>query len=547
MQIKYFFAVAILTMTILFLGSPSAVSGITIAELQAQIQALMQQLSELQAQQDTTPSQWCHTFNSNLGYANSGSSEVGYLHTALQKENFSYAPDTDNVYADGTSQALIQFQKKYGILQNGYAGPTTRAKLNSLYGCAKTANQSGGANSSFVAPSSNSSTNNSGSNNSQNTASGCVDSDSADANAFGSYTYGSATDSSGVTQDICSNDTAVFEAYCTLNGSRASTLAQCAFGCWNGKCNSESEKRAVTVKYPNGGEVFTTDKIYTISYSVKNILVKSGYPLNIYIERGVQGGATNDFISIAGTLDSQKFSFDPSKFDMTGDNFTIKVCSYDGKVCDRSDNYFSINASSVTPTPVPDPTPNPTPIPPTTCISSWTCDLWSACVDSKQSRNCYDLVCQTPDKIETQVCSTICNPSWNCSSWSACTNGQQTQLCSDSRHCLPNKVLTQTCTSTCNDSDGGLDYFTKGSATDKSGVHNDLCVTASRLAEYYCNKYEVAAYQWQDCPDVCSNGACNRIVSLTPSNSSDEDLIAFMSASLATIAEQVKALFTAKQ
>jgi Na+-transporting methylmalonyl-CoA/oxaloacetate decarboxylase gamma subunit len=82
---------------------------------------------------------WCHTFNKNLGYADSGTDEIVSLHTALDKEGFSYAPDTGNIYANGTSQALIQFQTKYGILPlSGFVGTKTRAKLNSLYGCATT-------------------------------------------------------------------------------------------------------------------------------------------------------------------------------------------------------------------------------------------------------------------------------------------------------------------------------------------------------------------------------------------------------------------------
>ena len=63
---------------------------------------------------------WCHTFNTNLGYAQSGTAEVGYLHTALQKQGISFAPDTGNTYSTGTAGAVQKFQKKYGISQTGY-------------------------------------------------------------------------------------------------------------------------------------------------------------------------------------------------------------------------------------------------------------------------------------------------------------------------------------------------------------------------------------------------------------------------------------------
>ena len=140
MRIKFFFVVAVLATAILCFGATSVRAvdnSALIAQLIAQIQALQAQLQTLQAQQGVTPT-WCHTFNTNLGFANSGSDEVGALHTVLDKEGNSYAPDTGNTYDEGTAHAVIQLQAKYGILQSGYVGPITRAKLNSLYGCAPT-------------------------------------------------------------------------------------------------------------------------------------------------------------------------------------------------------------------------------------------------------------------------------------------------------------------------------------------------------------------------------------------------------------------------
>jgi len=103
-----------------------------IAELTAQVNALTVQQTASNAQVSKA---WCHDFNTNLGWAQSGSAEVGYLHTALEKEGISYAPDTGNTYYTGTSNAVIVFQGYYGIYQGGYVGPQTRAQLNVLYGC----------------------------------------------------------------------------------------------------------------------------------------------------------------------------------------------------------------------------------------------------------------------------------------------------------------------------------------------------------------------------------------------------------------------------
>ena len=105
------------------------------------ITQLTSQVVAFQSSQSNSQTQWCHTFNSNMGYAQSGSAEVGYLHTALQKQGISFAPDTGNTYSEGTSQSIMKFQKNYGISQTGYTGPLTRAKLNSLYACNQSHNQ----------------------------------------------------------------------------------------------------------------------------------------------------------------------------------------------------------------------------------------------------------------------------------------------------------------------------------------------------------------------------------------------------------------------
>ncbi len=105
-----------------------------IQQIQAQIASLTQQAMQLISQQQGT--NWCHDFNSNLGYANSGTAEVAYLHIALQKENISYGSDAINIYSTGTEQAIEQFQQKYYISPvTGYVGPKTRAQLNQLYSC----------------------------------------------------------------------------------------------------------------------------------------------------------------------------------------------------------------------------------------------------------------------------------------------------------------------------------------------------------------------------------------------------------------------------
>jgi len=126
---------------------------VLIAQLQAQIASLTAQIQAIIAQRTasgtdtnintnttittTNPTiAWCHTFNSNLGYAESGSSEVSDLHIVLDKEGISYSTDTGDIYGVPTMNAVTSSQQKYSISPaTGWVGPLTRVKLNSLYGC----------------------------------------------------------------------------------------------------------------------------------------------------------------------------------------------------------------------------------------------------------------------------------------------------------------------------------------------------------------------------------------------------------------------------
>ncbi len=140
----------IVLLLVSFFGITASAFAMTLQEKQALIVQIQQQLSQLQQQLtqqlgQTLPEQqgttsWCYTFNQNVGYVNSGSNDVANLHTALDQQGISYSPDDINTYSNGTFQAIIQFQAKYGISpQSGYVGILTRKKLNSLYQCGSTA------------------------------------------------------------------------------------------------------------------------------------------------------------------------------------------------------------------------------------------------------------------------------------------------------------------------------------------------------------------------------------------------------------------------
>jgi len=116
-----------------------------IETIKQQIVALQLQVAQMLGQTGTgsTSQSWCHTFNINLGFANNGSSEVGALQTAMQKQGFLISDNT-NIYGSSTETAVKAFQEKYasqiltpsGLLHGtGFTGSATRVKLNQLYAC----------------------------------------------------------------------------------------------------------------------------------------------------------------------------------------------------------------------------------------------------------------------------------------------------------------------------------------------------------------------------------------------------------------------------
>jgi len=131
----------------LFNFNTPVAEAMTTMEIQALIQQLQSQIAQLQPQlAEVTGGEkvWCHDFNRNLKYGNAGE-EVRALQTALQKEGF-YKRTITGDFDEYTASAVVGFQEKYKEdvlvpwgLEHGtdYVGPTTRAKLNKLYGCSK--------------------------------------------------------------------------------------------------------------------------------------------------------------------------------------------------------------------------------------------------------------------------------------------------------------------------------------------------------------------------------------------------------------------------
>ena len=152
-----FLVATLLVASFILLGTGiQTAKAVTLDELQIQIDALMAQITNLQQQkvqlqagsasQQQTDQAWCHTFNVRLKYGDTGS-EVQALKTALLKQGFVVPPDalfSTTRFDEKMASAVVGFQEKYraDILSpynishgTGYVGPTTLAKLNELYGC----------------------------------------------------------------------------------------------------------------------------------------------------------------------------------------------------------------------------------------------------------------------------------------------------------------------------------------------------------------------------------------------------------------------------
>jgi len=140
---------------VVFLGiaaAPSAVAqsskSAIIAQIEAQIKDLQAQIAQLTAAISALPqrqtNQGFFDFNTNLNFGMTGQA-IETLQIALEKEGFFIAPEekTAKRFDKSTASAVSGFQQKYGdeILTplglkygTGFVGPTTRTKLNKLYG-----------------------------------------------------------------------------------------------------------------------------------------------------------------------------------------------------------------------------------------------------------------------------------------------------------------------------------------------------------------------------------------------------------------------------
>ena len=132
-------------LSLTFLFSPLALSADALSDLQAQVKALLEQVTKLQAQLSqlqnggstgSTTEKFCHTFNTNLRIGDHGA-EVDALQTALFMDLGSgVVPGDADFFDEALASAVVGFQEKYaseiltpnGLSRgSGFIGASTRA------------------------------------------------------------------------------------------------------------------------------------------------------------------------------------------------------------------------------------------------------------------------------------------------------------------------------------------------------------------------------------------------------------------------------------
>ena len=81
--------------------------------------------------------------------------------------------------------------------------------------------------------------------------------------------------------------------------------------------------------------------------------------------------------------------------------------------------------------------------------------------------------------------------------------------------------------SECTDSDGGKDYYTKGTVTDEGKTYADYCIDSSTLREYFCLEKTAGglggvAEEDYACPYGCESGACKPGITVLSPNGGEE-------------------------
>jgi hypothetical protein len=331
MKLKNILVIILLTFIFCASGEAFAMTAAEkqalIAQIQDQIAQLTAQLNQMLAEQQNSTT-WCHTFNSDLGYAQSGTSEMAQLHVALTNEGISYAPDDINTYSTGTANAVIRFQAKHNILpQSGYTGFLTRAKLNQLYGCDQAQTQT---------PETIQTPQTQTPETIQTPQTQTPQTQTPETIQTPQTPVCTSSNWSSVLSPTTCPSSGQQTKYWTKVGTCTGGVTYSSSETVSCNYQADTSGRSIKLIYPNGGELLEAGKTYEIKWQ-SNLVGKTDIAL-------IKGEDTA--ISIASNVSGYlgKYSFTPTATD--SNNYKIFIYATDfPSVQDKSDGYFGITGA----------------------------------------------------------------------------------------------------------------------------------------------------------------------------------------------------------
>src|SRR3989344_1252561 len=121
------------TFTVSITGSVPIEDQVLIQKLLEQIEVLKKQIADFSSGQNSQTN-LCFALTNNLSLGMSNSEQVKCLQVFLKSQGADLYPEglVTGYFGSLTKAAVVRFQKKYAILQTGFVGQLTRAKINSL-------------------------------------------------------------------------------------------------------------------------------------------------------------------------------------------------------------------------------------------------------------------------------------------------------------------------------------------------------------------------------------------------------------------------------
>ncbi len=274
-----------------------------------------------------------------------------------------------------------------------------------------------------------------------------------------------------------------------------------------------SVQPSITVIAPNGGERWEIGKKYNIYWESTGI--SSDYKIRItLINYGTSPLTETDLIyNLPGNLGS--YSWYLSENFQPGDAYKIKIEACKSGMCysDESDRFFSIikkeQEDPVTGTLSSDKT------------QAKVGENITLTVSAQDDQGVYKVMVYYKGRWHSKYCNNAkeCTKTWTFTESTSGTKyyygyvyGRRLNGRLEGKWTTPKYVRVEweeEITPTCTDSDGGKNYYVKGTVTVDGTRLTDFCIDSKTLKEHYCMGSN-ARYLNYTCPYGCENGACRK-------------------------------------